>query len=103
VPRAKPEHRLPLAVRPVERRHHARERAGRGAVDPPDPIPEQALTDPFEKTELEEEAVHPDPGAHEREIARAHRIYCAGVDEAAPRRGMLDVLDEELLEDEELW
>ena len=35
------EHELLQVVEPVERRHHARERAGRGAVDPADPLPER--------------------------------------------------------------
>ena len=101
--RSEVEHELLERVEPVERPHHAAQGAGRRAVDPGDPLPERILAQALQETQLEQEAVHPSAGEHEREIAVAHRIYCAGVEREAPQRGTLDVAEEELLEDEELW
>ena len=100
---SEPEDERLHVVEPVDGSHDSRERAGRRAVDPPDAGPERRLPHALEESELEQEPVHAAAGEHQRQIAVAHRIYCAGVTDEAPRRGTLDVLDEELLEDEDLW
>ena len=56
--RAELDHELLEVVEAVEHGHHARERAGRRAVDPADAIPERFAAEPLEKAELEQQPVH---------------------------------------------
>ena len=55
--RLEEQHELLELVQPVERRHGARQRPGRRAVDPADARPEVALTQALEKAELHEDTV----------------------------------------------
>ena len=61
------------------------------------------LAQAAEKPELEQEPVHPPAREDDREIALAHRIYCAGVEQETFRTGSLVVSEDELGTDEALW
>ncbi len=68
VVRLQAEHELLEIVEPVERGHHAAERAGGCAVDPADARPDRALAQALQEAELQQHAVDGAAGEDERDV-----------------------------------